>query len=322
MKITRENDHFQLSWENELFQGTVTIYQSSQADCHEKNKLAAFPAEQKKAQLPLADAPVYFLLQDEVGLKKMAAERILPFQGTFNFRDMGGYENKAGRRVKWGKLFRSGSLAGITAADRKLILDLGIRWICDLRSSSEIAAQPTPEISGVQNKHIPIGTAKNETPDIDLGDKTIYEPLMGESYRVFAGSTDGFKQIFDELLDQTESGVPFLFHCTAGKDRTGVLGALLLKILDVPDETIFADYAITNLYADEILQEMGGLAKMFGAENVTLEDFRPMAEARPAYLKVAFSEMEKNYGSVSAYLEKGVGITPDMKQKLQALLLD
>ncbi|PWS21774.1 protein-tyrosine-phosphatase, partial [Enterococcus faecium] len=84
-------------------------------------------------------------------------------------------------------------------------------------------------------KHIPIGTAKNEETKLPVtNDTTIYEPLMGESYRVFVQSVEGFREIFTEVLEDAKAGLPFVFHCTAGKDRTGVLGALLLILLDVP----------------------------------------------------------------------------------------
>ncbi|EFR93411.1 protein-tyrosine phosphatase, putative, partial [Listeria innocua FSL J1-023] len=135
---------------------------------------------------------------------------------------------------------------------------------------------------------------------------------------------DGFKEIFNEILTDAKAGLPFVFHCTAGKDRTGVLAALLLTLLDIPEKTIFDDYAITNRYQDNILQEMGGIVSLFsnGSEKIDLEAFRPMAEARPEYLEIAFDEMKKQYGSVDDYLEKGIGITAAEKAAFQKEMLE
>ncbi|WP_267649177.1 tyrosine-protein phosphatase [Listeria innocua] len=326
MEVTRTDKAVILRWENEeVSEGTLVFVSSSPS--LEANSEPVFKVSNaaKHYTFETKDIPVYFFLQAPNGDKRVVSERILPLESVFNFRDMGGYETKHGHHVKWGKLYRSSNLVNINQADAALLQKLHIKWICDLRSSSEVQAQPTPEIQGVLNKHIPIGTAKNEKTTLPVSnDKAIYEPLMGESYRVFVQSVDGFKEIFSEILTDAKAGLPFVFHCTAGKDRTGVLAALLLTLLDVPEKTIFDDYAITNRYQDNILQEMGGIVSLFsnGNEKIDLEAFRPMAEARPEYLKIAFDEMKKQFGSVDGYLEKGIGITAEEKAIIQQQLLE
>ncbi|MBC1590632.1 tyrosine-protein phosphatase [Listeria welshimeri] len=326
MEITRKDKTVTLTWENgEVSEGTM-VFVSSQATL-EANMKPVFIVtnDVNHYTYETKDVPIYFFLQTPNGDKLVISERILPLESVFNFRDMGGYESKNGQHVRWGKLYRSSNLVHISKEDTELLQKLHIKWICDLRSSSEVKAQPTPAIQGVLNKHIPIGTAKNEETTLPItNDQAIYEPLMGESYRVFVQSMEGFKEIFDEILKDAESGVPFVFHCTAGKDRTGVLGALLLTLLDVPEKTIFDDYTITNRYQDEILAEMGGIISLFanGSEKIDLETFRPMAEARPAYLEIAFDEMRKQFGSVDKYLEEGIGITAEQKAAFQKLLLE
>ncbi|AIS63161.1 tyrosine-protein phosphatase [Listeria ivanovii] len=326
MEITRSNNTVTLEWNQEEVSKDTLIFVNNSPTL-ESNAIPVLKVTEETNHFTYEtdSIPIYFFLQKPDGIRTVISERILPTERIFNFRDMGGYESENGKHVRWGQLYRSSNLVNINQTDIELIQKLHIKWICDLRSSSEVQAQPTPEIAGVLNKHIPIGTAKNEKTEIpEMTDKTIYEPLMGESYRVFVQSIDGFKEIFHEILKDTKAGVPFVFHCTAGKDRTGVLGALLLTLLDVPEKTIFADYAITNRYQDAILQEMGGIVSLFAnsTEKIDLETFRPMAEARPAYLEIAFDEMRKQFGSVDNYLAQGIGITAEEKAAFQNLLLE
>ncbi|MBC2119681.1 tyrosine-protein phosphatase [Listeria marthii] len=326
MEVTRTDKAVTLTWKKEeVSEGTLVFVSSSPSLDANSEPVFKVTNEVNHFTYETKDIPVYFFLQAPNGDKTVVSERVLPLESVFNFRDMGGYESENGKHVKWGKLYRSSNLVNINEADAALLQKLHIKWICDLRSSSEVKAQPTPAIEGVLNKHIPIGTAKNEETKLPVtDDKTIYEPLMGESYRVFVQSVEGFKEIFTEVLEDTKAGLPFVFHCTAGKDRTGVLGALLLTLLDVPEKTIFDDYAITNRYQDDILKEMGGIVALFagGAEKIDLETFRPMAEARPEYLEIAFDEMKKQYGSVADYLEKGIGITASEKAAFQKEMLE
>ncbi|WP_376701390.1 tyrosine-protein phosphatase [Listeria booriae] len=326
MQTNRHGNQLTLTWSpTDILAGTI-IFQSNTATPTSSKKQLLVVDQETKLVLVTEDTPVFFIIQHPDGTHTVIGERTIPLEGCFNFRDLGGYVNTAGKTVKWGKLYRSSLLTNITEKDKDTLEKLGVSWICDLRSTSEIAAKPTPALAHIKNRHIPIGTAKNESTEsqkIDIpDDHRVYEPLMGESYRVFVQSKDGFREIFNDIIEKEE--VPFLFHCTAGKDRTGVLGALLLKLLDVPENTILADYELTNQYADNILGEMQGLVNAFSNSDkkIDLENFRPMAEARPAYLEIAFDEMQKEYGSVDAYLEKGIGITPSEKAKFQTMMLE
>ncbi|MBC1520267.1 tyrosine-protein phosphatase [Listeria aquatica] len=328
MKVTRDNNYYVISWENSEAPAGTVLYESFRPEKDETaNKLTVIQNGENSFQAAIkSEKRTYFMLEKPNGERKTAAERILAVPGVFNFRDLGGYLNRSQKTVKWGMLYRSGSLAKLTKAGEEKLQELGIHWICDLRSEAEVQAAPTPVIPGIQNKIIPIGAAKNELkgqPKLELpSDHTVYEPLMGDSYKVFIHSTKDYFTIFNALLKP--QGTPFLFHCTAGKDRTGILAALLLHLLDVPEETIFKDYEITNEFTEQILEEVGALANSFSAqeEKVALETFRPMAEARPSYLTIAFDEMKRTSGSVDLFLEKEVGITREMKQKLQGLLLE
>nr|WP_220132214.1 tyrosine-protein phosphatase [Listeria rustica] len=326
IQVQRTGTQLSLTWSPGDIPAGSIIYQSHTVEPSASKKQLLVTDKETHLLLLTEDLPVFFTIQKPDGSNEVVGERIIPLEGCFNFRDLGGYVNTAGKTVKWGQLYRSSLLTNLTVKDQKTLETMGIKWICDLRSTSEIAAKPSPSLPGIASRHIPIGTAKNEsseTQKMDIPkDHRVYEPLMGESYRVFVQSKDGFREILEYIINQAE--LPFLFHCTAGKDRTGVLGALLLKLLDVPEKTILADYELTNQYADAILGEMQGLVEAFSGstEKIELENFRPMAEAKPAYLEIAFDEMKKEYGSVDAYLEKGIGISASKKAKFQSMMLE
>lgn len=328
MNVTREDNHYLISWEvDEAPTGTVLYGSFHPRKDETANELAVIQNGENSFQAMIEpEKRMYFILEKPNGEIKIAAERVLDVPDVFNFRDLGGYVNRAGKSVKWGKLYRSGSLAKLTKAGEDQLKELGIHWICDLRSTAEVKTAPTPAISGILNKNIPIGAAKNELSEetkLEIpADETVYEPLMGDSYKVFVHSTSDYFTIFNALLKP--QGTPFLFHCTAGKDRTGILAALLLHLLDIPEEMIFQDYAITNHFTEQILEEVGALANLFSGQEkqMALETFRPMAEARPSYLTIAFDEMKRTSGSIDLFLENEVGITREMKQNLQAQLLE
>lgn len=325
MKVTSTEKGYQISFEEKVENGSILFVDTQPAKTSQSTQIATLNSKEQDIQyITDKKARLYFILEKPNGEQIVSAERILNFEGTFNFRDMGGYINKHGRQVKWGRLYRSGDLSALTEADKHQIEQLGIKWICDLRSTAEVATNKAPEIAQIPNLNIPIGTAKNEPAEkqkLDLPtDKTIYEPLMGESYKVFAGSLESYHEIFEEILKQE---TPFLFHCTAGKDRTGVLGALLLKLVDVSEKDILNDYLLTNQFTDDILDEMIHLVEILTQNKLSIQKdaLRPMAEAKTSYLEIAFKEMEKNYGSVDQFMEDGIGITSEMKARLQNMLL-
>lgn len=253
------------------------------------------------------------------------AERVLPLQGGRNFRDMGGYPAADGRQVRWGQLFRSGSMAHLTAADHEHLSRLGIRSICDLRNNREREREPTRWLHGPEprmyardygmhsGKLAADGLSPADARDLMLG---FYEELPyshAESYRA----------LFAELL---AGHTPLLFNCSAGKDRTGVAGALVLSALGVPREIIVADYALTEtlLDYDALVRQIGAEKVAVGFERVSQlapEIRRVIMRSEPAYLEAGFAAIETNDGSVNAYLEKQMGVGAAEMQTLRDLLL-
>ena len=178
----------------------------------------------------------------------------LVFEACENFRELGGYTGCGGKHVRYGVFYRAPALANIhTPADREHFLSLGIRTAFDFRSGAERALAPDPEFPGVKNIAInalfaPDGSEQNfdleEIVRTEEGMRLLTDGVH-ESYVRMPFENPAYKALFAAIL---AGETPVLFHCTAGKDRTGVAAALILRTLGVSREDILADYLLTNEY--------------------------------------------------------------------------
>ena len=237
--------------------------------------------------------------------------RALPISGASNFRDLGHYLNAEGRRVRTGSLFRSDNLAGLDAQDQERIRQLGITRSFDFRGVQEREASRY-ELPGVQQHHLPI------EPTVVQGIQSILEAgrsmtagdtvdLMQQTYRDFVyHNSDRFADLFGHILREDQ---PLVFHCTAGKDRTGLAAALILLALDVPMDTVMQDYLLTNqLYRMPDANE---------ERRVPQEVLNVLWRVQADFLHAAFQVIDAEYGSVDAYLTERLGLRPDAREHLQ-----
>jgi protein-tyrosine phosphatase len=237
--------------------------------------------------------------------------RVLPIAGSHNLRDMGGYETVDGRKVKWGRLYRSGVMAQLTAADREEFRRLGVVAIYDLRTRKERARRPTDWHHG---------------DDIDYFSRE-YEMSTGALDRIIAKGAlvrdefmrvihnayrhlpfeqaESYRELFRLLVD---GRVPLLFNCTAGKDRTGIAAALILYALGVPRHTIDHDYSLTELAMDKLEAILFGDPRYAPLAKLPREQYLPMLRADPDYLTIAFREIERRHGSIAMYLDTVLGV--------------
>jgi protein-tyrosine phosphatase len=246
--------------------------------------------------------------------------RRLPLEGTGNFRDMGGYETEDGHLVKWQKLFRSGTLTNLTDDDLAMVSDLGLRLVCDFRREEEREESPSrlPQENGPAILNLPMGPQRDVAPlyaHLNSPDATpddIFDAMVG-IYRGFSlEPPPEYKRFMEHVIG---GHVPILFHCAAGKDRTGFGAALIFLALGVPMETIFEDYVLTNEFI------VRNLAERF-PDLESPELFHTMLDAHPEYLQASFEEIDKNYGGVEDYFLKGLGITENHKAALREQLLE
>lgn len=257
-------------------------------------------------------------------------ERVLGLEGSCNLRDLGGYPAADGRAVKSGVLYRSGVMAYFTDADRRSIAELGIQTICDLRRSDERDNEPTawPEtavnIRFWDDEPEFVGQGGLSWRDVSSADQA--KQIMIEFYRGMpAWLEHRLRGVFNFLMAEE---VPLLFHCSGGKDRTGLTAALVLHSLGVDRDTILGDYEMTNHAVDmEQFMQRNNKAAMglTDAEHPILKmpaDVRKvMVKADPDFLLAAFSQIESDHGSVDDFLQQRFGVTPLVRDQLRQNLL-
>lgn len=255
------------------------------------------------------------------------ARRIVALQGGRNFRDLGGYRTTDGQRVRWGLLYRSGSPAHLTRADFATLDRLGIRMVCDLRSTRE--RQREPNLWAAEGK-VPywsrdydldmagvIGALKDGRPSRDRS-----RAAMIADYRKMPEvQAPAYAAIFRQLA---AGHVPLAFNCSAGKDRTGLGSALILSLLGVPRATILADYALSDKVVDYRAELKKDAATNDSAATLSRLDWavvQPLMASDPAYLQAAFAAIEERYGSVARYVELRLGVTQPMARAIRRRLL-
>jgi len=262
----------------------------------------------------------YFAL-DFGDRRLITAERTLPLSGGVNFRDVGGYRTTDGRAVRWGQVYRAGSLAELTDADVAALAMLGLRLVCDLRSADELGRQADRLPPGATYTHRPIlGEVGRLRRVVTLYRKRHrLQELLEQIYRLMLDQNGPV--IGDVLrLAADPANRPLVIHCTAGKDRTGLAVALLLLALGVPEETVVADYTLSN-HAFEVLAgrmrpEMARLYS-FGFNEAQLQPLL-LAEART--LRGALAYIRRHYGSLDWYFQRA-GLDADTLDALRADLL-
>jgi len=263
----------------------------------------------------------YFLL-DLDGRRHIVAERELPLAGGVNFRDVGGYRTTDGRVVRWGRVFRAGSLAGLTDEDVACLGRLGLRLSCDLRSSEEMVARPDRLPPGAAAHHTAIAAEVGRVRRVVtlFRKRHRIQELLQDAYLIMLDQNGPvFAGIIRAAADP--ANLPLVIHCTAGKDRTGLAVALLLLTLGVPEETVIADYTLSNrafdLLSGRMRSEMEPLYRL-GFDEAQLRPFL-LAEART--LIGALAHLRRRYGSVERYLQQA-GLDEATVERVRETLLE
>ncbi|WP_329261925.1 tyrosine-protein phosphatase [Streptomyces sp. NBC_01478] len=252
--------------------------------------------------------------------------------GVRNFRDVGGLPTADGRRVRHGVLFRSGHLAHATEEDAAFLDSLGLHTIFDFRNASDQKLEgPDVELPGVRNVNLPLSDPADgsefwkmvrdgeieQLREILGGDKGANRMIA--SYRTIVKErTAEHSQVLRSLA---EDSVPALMHCAAGKDRAGLSIAVTLLALGVEREAIVTDYLESNA-KHRRYQVRRSSSSAAGYSPEVMELLGPLFDARAEYLTAAFETAEETWGSVDAYLEQGLGITPEIRERLRERLLD
>ncbi|GEN76120.1 protein-tyrosine-phosphatase [Chryseobacterium hagamense] len=241
---------------------------------------------------------------------------------VYNFRPVGNIKNREGKTLKEGRLYRSGHLFKLESRYFETVENLGIREIIDLRNSKEIARKPD---------HLPEGIVyKNESAFEDEGDQLDQarklvlkgkvkgddaEKRMLDFYRNYVTEhPEVIRKIVTEIL---ESDTPVLYHCTAGKDRTGIITALVLTVLRFDQETIVNDYLLSNNYRQKLVDKRLRLARSFHFiyPKLDIGVLEKLSWVERAYLDAAFNEIHKEYGSTDRYVQEVLGISEEKREE-------
>ena len=241
--------------------------------------------------------------------------RSLPLTGATNFRDLGGYIGHRGQQVKWRRIFRSDHLAALTPQDQALLADLGVARAVDFRGQAESAAYAYA-LPGVAYHPLAIEpTVVQRALELQRTGRQLTAQdavgLMQDTYRGFVhDNAPRFAELFALLL---ASDAPTVFHCTAGKDRTGFAAALVLLALGVPRDVVMHDYLLTN----SLYQRPPGMGS-HAPEEVLAVLWRVQEE----FLNAALHMVEVDYGGVSPYLNRVLGVNAAAQARLAALYLE
>jgi protein-tyrosine phosphatase len=318
--------NYLLKWETfPPMEGTVKIYES-------------YTPNLPETFIPAAEVPIergfrdvfsmhylkrsYFKLVFNKKYTVITAERRIPTQKLFNFRDLGGYYNEDERQIKWGRLYRSSSLAYATVQDARILNNLGIKTVIDFRTDQERCNFPTrysaPQIFNLPLRGNPTLTMyfdKILSGEMKKGDVILYSQDF--TLWVLENNSDYFEKLFDILL--TEQNYPIVMNCVLGNDRSGLAAALILAALGVDNEQIINDFVLSNdlIPYDELFPE----AHLFGEE--IQETMTARWRAHEPSITWSFEKLiqDKEYTSLDEYFEKELKLTPKKREKLKEIML-
>lgn len=258
------------------------------------------------------------------------SHRLLAFEGISNFRDLGGYRTTDGRQVRWGVLYRSGTLAHASRSDLAALSSLQLETLVDFRSALEKEEEPNrlPE---------PVPFEVVNIPTLDEGNKAMVGELIE---RIETGNFDGFdpdqmmidanRQFAVEFVPQfrqflstvqSNEGAPLLWHCSAGKDRTGFASAILLRILGVPQDVVMADYMASKLHAADARANQLRILRLFKGDEAA-DKLQTLLGVEEAWLAAAFEAIDAQWGSFENYTAQALQLSAADIESLRTTLLE
>jgi len=219
--------------------------------------------------------------------------RLIPLTGAFNFRDLGGYQSGLGGQVLWRRVFRSDNLATLTEDDQKVLTDLSIATVIDLRTQPEVDNGRIAVSEAYAYHHLPMADVLPDSTDARWSS----EEYVAGRYRGMLA--DGCVRSVLSIAADPRS-YPLVFHCAAGKDRTGIVAAIILSLLEVSREDITADYMLTAPAMERMV------TTLIQAAPERAEQIEPHLPAirgtRPGNIGGLLRALDEQYGSVAGYV--------------------
>ncbi|MEX1669159.1 tyrosine-protein phosphatase [Zhongshania guokunii] len=246
--------------------------------------------------------------------------RRLPLNGAPNIRDLGGYQTDDGGTTRWQKLLRGGRLSNLSNSDQLILAQFDVRVVCDFRNPSEyqqdISKLNNMPKAVIHNLSISPGNHQNIIDISSIGADQMSAWMQQINREFVLNHSHTYRHMFELLLDNDDGA--FLFHCSAGKDRTGFAAALVLSALNVSRETIMDDYLLTAQYYPPA-GEMEYLAQKYTRNNpnIDMDLFATLTSTRPEFLQAAFTAIDEQYSSTDEYLEQALGLCAKKRELLK-----
>lgn len=253
---------------------------------------------------------------------KNETEKAIKIKKVHNFRAVGNIKNSEGRSLKEGTFYRSAHLHKLKKKSFDQLEKLGIKEIIDLRNSKEILDKPDKLPNGITYKKY--SAFEDEGDQLSQARKLVLKGKVNASdadkrmidfYREYVTENPAtIKTIINEILESKE---PVLYHCTAGKDRTGIITALILTILKFDKETIYNEYLLSNNFRKGLVEKRMNLASNlhFLYPKMDLQVLEKLSWVEKRYLDAAFDEINKKYGSTDAYIQQVLGISEAKREE-------
>lgn len=253
---------------------------------------------------------------------KTDTEKNIEIKKVHNFREVANIKNMDGRILKSGKFYRSGHLNQLTKSSFDELEKLGVREILDLRNSKEIARKPDNLPSGIVYKNCSAFEDKGD--QLDQAKKLVLkgkvngadaDKRMLDFYKEYV--TENPEMINKIITEILESDQPVLYHCTAGKDRTGITTALILTILKFDKESVYNDYLLSNNYRKKLVDKRLSLANNlhFLYPKMDVKVLEKLSWVETDYLDAAFNEINNKYGSMDIYIQQVLGISENKREE-------
>lgn len=328
--VKRQDAQLVITWEGEGL-GNVAVYMSEDPDFVESEATLLANVDGNEYAVEVSKAVrVYFILKAENGARIRVAERVITMDSLTNFRDLGGYLTEDGKRTKWGKLLRSAAHDSITDDDVALLQKMGLKTVIDYRTTPEVMDHADREVEGVTYRRISPMENPNATNTLDVNQSRsmksaedaiamltgINKMLAGDAY-----CNSVYREVMNVVMDPAQ--VPFVQHCTSGKDRVGAGSATILMALGVPRETIMEDYLLSN--ENQVsASKLGSGASNAGVEITPemLKMFAALTKVHKEYLEAFFATIDAKFGGTEGYLKQGLGLTDEDLARVKELYLE
>jgi protein-tyrosine phosphatase len=251
--------------------------------------------------------------------------RHIRLDGASNFRDLGGYGAADGRKVKVGRLFRSNNLSRLSVADWQTLERVGVNLVVDFRSDEEVRATPPTQPASIRRVGLPMGLAGMDIEDLRrrmaAGDFDAM-PSISSYTQLTLTQSEKYRQWF-RLLEENVSGAS-VFHCSSGKDRTGLGAALFLLALGVPRQTVLEDFEASNVFlrADTERMMTEALRRNPSLPPGDQKKLRSLLGVDKEWMIKTFDDLTLRHGSIDGYLETALGLDAARRERLKALYLE